>query len=124
MATTETTQSSYLTATEDWVPEVEITTKNATTGVLEPATGLTGVTFLVSLTRGGSAISGLGSISASERGTTGIYYAVVDLATLTTNLPAATYPDGTKVWLGLAKTGDIASRWWPKIIRRHRVGDG
>ena len=123
MSTVVTTASSYLYPTEDAEFEVTLEVKDATTGVVEPATGLSNVSFRIAATKGGSAIGSL-TFSASERGTTGIYYAVADTATLVSGLPEATYPDGSQVWLGLYKTGDVEGRWWPKRIRRHRIGDG
>ncbi len=121
--TTTTTDSAYLTLTEDQEFEVEITRKNATTGVQEAATGLTGLVYTIAATPGGSTIGSL-TFNASERGTTGVYYAIADTATLTSGLSSSTYPDGSIVYLLLTKSGDIASRSWKKIIRRQKVGDG
>ena len=123
MATTTTTASRYIWLTEDQEFEVELSRRNATTGDLEAASGLTGLAFTLATTPGGAAIGGM-SFSATERGSTGIYAAVADLATLQAGLDASTYPDGTAVYLVLTKSGDIASRSWRKIIRRQRVGDG
>ena len=122
-ATTETTASLYLWLTEDQELEAEITRRNATTGVLEAATGLTGLTFTISATAGGATIGSL-SFAAAERGTTGRYFAVADTATLVAGLSVASYPEGSAVYLVLSKSGDIASRSWRKLVRRQRVGDG
>jgi hypothetical protein len=123
MATTVTTSSSYLYLTEDAEFEVVMEVKAGATGTLGAASGLTSLSFRIAATKGGAAIGSL-TFTASERGTTGIYYAVADTATLVAQLPEATYPDGTQVWLGLYKTGDVEGRWWSKRIRRHRIGDG
>jgi len=123
MSSVVTTASSYLYPTEDAELEVTLEVKDGATGEMEPATGLSGCSFRIAATKGGSAIGSL-TFAASERGTTGIYYAVADTATLVSDLPEATYPDGVQVWLGFYKTGDVEGRWWPKRIRRHRVGDG
>lgn len=121
--TTVTTASTYLWLTEDQEAEFEFNRKNATTGVLEAASGLTGMTVHISATAGGSAIGAL-SFNLSERGTTGIYYAVMDTATLVAGLSTSSYPDGAAVYLVVSKSGDIASRSFRKIVKRQRVGDG
>jgi hypothetical protein len=118
---TETTM--YLWTTEDQELEVTAARKNVLTGQPEPATGLTGITLHLSENRGGGAIGTL-AWSAAERGTSGIYSAIADIATLALDLPEATYPDGTVVWLVLTKTGDVNARSWRKIVRRQREGDG
>jgi len=120
---TVTTASTYLWLTEDQEAEFEFNRKNATTGVLEAASGLTGMTVHIAATAGGSAIGSL-TFNLSERGNTGIYYAVLDTATLVAGLSTSSYPDGTAVYLVVSKSGDIASRSFRKIVKRQRVGDG
>jgi hypothetical protein len=122
-ATTETTNSVYLTTTEDQEFEAEFTRRNTATGELEPATGLTGLTYSIAATAGGAAIGAL-TFAAAERGVTGRYYAIGDTVTLVAGLSSASYPDGTTVYLVLTKPGDVESRSWRKIVRRQRVGDG
>jgi hypothetical protein len=80
----------YLIGNDD-EPEHAITRKNATTGLTEAATGLTGLTFHLAATVGGAAIHANLSKTATERGTTGIYYAVFEGTDLDTQLDNATY---------------------------------
>jgi hypothetical protein len=61
----------------DWEVEYVATRKNATTGVIEPATGLTGLIGKLSATDGGATIHATLSVSLTERGTTGIYFGVL-----------------------------------------------
>lgn len=75
----------YLDGNDD-EPEHTLTRKNATTGAVEPATGLSGLTFRLSLTRNGAAINATLSKTAAERGTLGIYYATFDGSDLTAQL--------------------------------------
>jgi hypothetical protein len=69
-------------------PEVTLTRRNATTGADEAATGLTGLTFRLSLTRNGATINAALTKTATERGTLGIYYATFEGSDLTTYLAA------------------------------------
>ena len=80
----------YLNNNDD-EPEKALTRKNATTGVTEAATGLTGLTFLLSATSTGTAIHASLSKSATERGALGIYFAVFEGTDLHTHLNSATY---------------------------------
>lgn len=123
MATISTESSAYLWLTEDQEFEVELSQRDTATGALEAATGLSGLTVHIAATAGGSVIGGL-TFNLSERGATGVYYAIMDTATLTGALSTSSYPDGTALYVVLAKSGDIASRSWRKIVRRQRVGDG
>lgn len=103
--------------------EVSILRKNTASGALEPATGLTGATFRVSATEQGAAIGTLTGIVASERSSTpGTYSAVVDLATLTAQLPAGTYPHDAELWLQLFIAGDVQVEAWRKRLRRTKFG--
>jgi hypothetical protein len=70
----------------DWEAEYTLTRKNATTGVFEPATGLSGLVVRISLTDGGVAIHTDLSIPIAERGATGIYFGVLDGDKLRTHL--------------------------------------
>lgn len=87
----------------DFEAEVKLTRKNATTGNTEAATGLTAVTFRFAATTIGAAIGSM-TASASERGTTGRYYAVFDTGSMVTDL--LTYL-GKAVYLIVSKSGDI-----------------
>lgn len=80
----------------DYEPEYTITKKNASTGAIEAATGLTGLTVRISATDGGAAIGAL-TENASERGTLGIYFAIFDGDALRTAL--ATSYVGVRVWV-------------------------
>lgn len=116
--------SPYLDMWKDWAPEVRIYEKDATTRQWKPSTGLT-ITFRVSLTEQGAAIGTLTGIATTEAlgedGLGGIYVGGVDLSALTSQLPDnATYPDGTKVYLQVVKTGDIQVEAIQKTIRRTR----
>ena len=64
----------YLGGNDD-EPEKTVTIKTPATGVLEPATGLLGLTFVLSATPTGSAIDASLDVDATERGSLGIYYA-------------------------------------------------
>lgn len=75
----------YLDGNDD-EPEATATRRNATTGASEAATGLLGLTFRLSATRGGSAIHANLSKSATERGTLGVYYATFEGVDLTAQL--------------------------------------
>lgn len=107
------TPSPYIDTWKDWEPAVRI--RNAKG---ELATGLTGITFSVSLTEQGAAIGTLTGITATEDGTTAEYVGAVDLSTLTSQLPALTYPHGTVVYLQVTKSGDIVVEPIRKKIRR------
>lgn len=72
----------------DWELEYRATRKNATTGVPEPATGLGGLTGRLSATDGGAAIHATMSVALTERGTTGIYFGVLQGDDLRTRLAA------------------------------------
>jgi len=96
----------------DFEAEVKITRKNATTGKEEAATGLSGVQFRISATETGGAIGSL-TANASERGTTGRYYAVFDTGALVTALITGSYL-GKHVYLIPSKSGDfdrLVSKW-------------
>lgn len=81
----------------DFEPEYAITRKNATTGVSEAATGLTGITARIAATDGGAAIHANLSKTASERSNkAGTYYAVIEGDDLRTCL--ASYAN-KKVWV-------------------------
>jgi hypothetical protein len=88
----------------DWELEYAATRKNASTGALEPATGLAGLTGRLSATDGGATIHATLSVSLSERGTTGIYFGVlqgddlrVQLAALVNTIVYEVFGDGVNV---------------------------
>jgi hypothetical protein len=78
----------YLDGNDD-EPEETVTRKNAATGAVEAATGLTGLTFKLSATRNGTVINAALSKSATERGTLGVYRATFEGSDLAAQL--ATY---------------------------------
>lgn len=80
----------------DYEAEYTLTRKNTDTGADEAATGLSSLTVRISATDGGAAIGAL-SVSASERGSLGIYYGIFDGDALRTAL-AASYI-GLRVWV-------------------------
>jgi hypothetical protein len=105
--------SPYLDMWKDWEPAVRV--RNAKGALVS---GLTGLTFRVSLTEQGAAIGTLTGIAATEDGTTAEYVGAVDLATLTSELPSNTYPHDTIIYLQLHKAGDIVVEPIKKRIRR------
>ena len=72
----------------DWEAEYRATRKNATTGTVEPATGLTGLVCRLSATDGGAAIHATMSVNLTERGTLGVYFGVLQGDALRTQLAA------------------------------------
>jgi hypothetical protein len=109
--------SPYIDMWKDWEPAVRV--RN---GKGQLVTGLTGLTFSVSLTEQGAAIGSLTGIAATEDGTTAEYVGAVDLGTLTSQLPSITYPHDTVVYLQLSKAGDIVVEPIRKRIRRTVYG--
>jgi len=89
----------------DWELEYAATRKNASTGAIEPATGLAGLTGRLSATDAGATIHASLSVSLSERGTTGIYFGVLQGDDLRAQLAASftnvviyeVFGDGTNV---------------------------
>jgi hypothetical protein len=121
--------SPYIDMWKDWEPDVLLLQRNAQTREWEPATGLVGITFRVSLTEQGAPIGTLHSIPAieaalaeSEFGLGARYVGVVDLSVLTSEMPAADplYADGEEVFLQVLKPGDIVVEAIRKVIRRTR----
>jgi len=84
--------------------EYELDQKNASTGLAEAATGLSGLTCHYAATKTGATIDASLSVSASERGSTGRYYGVHQGSDLTTYLAAYV---GKRVFRVLAKGTDI-----------------
>jgi hypothetical protein len=72
----------------DYEPEYRATRKNAATGAIEAATGLTGLSARLSATDGGAAIHATMSVNLTERGSTGIYFGVLQGDDLRTQLAA------------------------------------
>ena len=99
----------YLDGNDD-EPETTLTRKNASTGRSEPATGLTGLSFRLSATRGGGPISIDLSRAATERGVLGIYYATFEGSDLRAQLGTyvgkdvyQTFGDGANVNFTVAR---------------------
>ena len=84
--------------------EYELDQKNATTGLPEAATGLTGLSCYYSATKTGATIDASLSVAASERGTTGRYFGVHQGSDLTAHLTTFI---GRRVFRVLAKGTDI-----------------
>ena len=84
--------------------EYELDQKNATTGLAEAATGLSGITSHYALTKTGATIHASLSVSASELGTTGRYFGVHQGNDLTTHLAAY---EGRRIFRVLVKGTDI-----------------
>lgn len=101
---------------EDYEAECKVTRKNATTGVTEAATGLTGMTARISATTTGAAIGSL-TVSLTERGTTGIYAGILDTAALVSALAALL---NTTVYVVYSKAGDIDHDWSAILLRDQR----
>ena len=103
----------YLNNNDD-EPEAALTRKNTLTGVVEAATGLTGLAFKLSATPTGAAIHASLSKNATERTAPnlGTYFAVFEGVDLHTQLNSATYigrdvyqslSDGTNVHYVVAR---------------------
>ena len=69
--------------------EEALTRKASFTGALEPATGLLGLSFRLSATKGGAAIHSSLDKAAAERGVSGKYYAIFEGSDLTAQLGSA-----------------------------------
>jgi len=94
----------------DWEPEYRASRKNAGTGTIEPATGLTGLSARLSATDGGAAIHATMSVNLTERGTTGLYFGVIEGDNLRAQLVALVgqviyevYGDGTNVFTSIPR---------------------
>lgn len=107
----------------DWEYIWPGTRRNASTGVIEPAAGLTGLAARISATDGGATINAALTQSLVERASlAGEYFAVVDGDALRTHLGNVTYigrvvwevfGDGTNVLYSVARTVIEHRRpWW------------
>jgi hypothetical protein len=94
-----------LALSKDFEADFVITKRRAVDGVPIPATGLSGMSAYWTLTEGGASVLAIG---LTERGATGRYYGVFDTADLVSSLLTAV---GTKVYLTLAKSGDVVEHW-------------
>ena len=102
----------------DYEMEVALSRKNATTGLLEPATGLTGLTFWLSATDGGATIHATLSVSAAERaGAPGVYSAILQGTDLRTHL--ASYV-GARVWEVFGDGANIDTSIARKVVDPRR----
>lgn len=98
----------------DFEVDLYITRKNATTRIIEPATGLSSVTARFALSPAGAAI-GSCSVSLTEAATTARYVGVIDTATLISGLAA--YENQT-VYLVGSKSGDFDRVFAEYTVRR------
>jgi len=116
--------SPFLDMWKDYEPDVGLSRRNATTRSPEPATGLTNLTFRLSLEEQGDPIGALTGIAATEAGTTdhfARYVGAIDLATLTSEMPDSDeFANNVKVYLQLWKSGDIQVEAFQKRIRRRK----
>lgn len=111
---------SYLDMWKDAELSVYVTKHSATTGELTPATGLSGE-FRIAATEFGTAIGTLTGLTVTERASQpGEYAYTLDLAVMTSELPAATYPQGMPVFLQFYKANDVNVESFRKIIRRKK----
>lgn len=94
---------------QDFTPNVDIERQATTTGDYEAYSGITGVTMLLSATKGGSAIDATLSKAATERtAELGRVYATFDVADLQSYL-LPTYKNKT-IYLVLAKAGEMVGK--------------
>jgi len=116
--------SPYIDMWKDYEPDVGLRRRNEDTREDEPATGLTNVTFRLSLEEHGAAIGALTGIPATEADPVddyARYVGTIDLALLTSEMPDGdTYAHGTKVYLQVFKSGDIQVEAFEKRIRRRK----
>lgn len=72
----------------DWEFEYDVQRKATTTGNLEAAASLTGVSAFFSFTDGGSAVAGTTTTLSERSAKAGRYFGIIDKATLNTALAA------------------------------------
>lgn len=104
----------------DFVPDIDVEKKTSTTGDLGVYSGITGVTMLLSATRGSStAIDASLSQSAAERSATaGRIYATFDVAALQTHLLPLV---GQTVWLNVYKSGELQYEPFRCLVKGDRL---
>ena len=116
--------SPFLDMWKDYEPDVGLSRRNVTSREPEPATGLTNLTFRLSLEEQGDPIGTLTGITATEAGTTdhfARYVGAIDLATLTSQMPdGEEFAHGVEVFLQLWKSGDMQVEAFRKRIRRRK----
>jgi len=92
----------------DYLGYVKIQRRNATTGKIEKAVGLTGVEMFFSLTEGGAAIDTTVRWSLVELvSASGFYAGMLETAPMTTHLKPLGV--GAMVWKALVKPGDVTT---------------
>lgn len=105
---------------QDFTPNVDIERQATTTGDYEAYSGITGVTMLLSATKGGSAIDATLSKAASERSAeAGRVYATFDVADLQSYL-LPTYNRKT-IWLVLSKSGELVGKSLSCLVTENGV---
>jgi hypothetical protein len=107
---------------QDWTPNLDVERQAADTGAYEPYAGLSGVTMLLSATRGSATPihASLSKSSAERAGTPGRLYATFDVADLQTHvLPYR----GTCVWLNVFKSGELQYEPFRVYVQGDRLGD-
>lgn len=101
--------------TQDFTWDLDVDQKASTTGEYTPYTGITGVTFHISATRGGPAIDADVSGSASVRsGKAGRIYGTVDVAALQEHLLPLR---GRRVYLVIAKDDEIVGKSFECLVQ-------
>lgn len=124
MATGTLTDPLVIDCSRDWIPQIDVERPNSTTGELEAYSSITGVTLLISATRGSSTpIHANLSKAASERSATaGRIYATFDEADLRTHLLAAYR--GQHVWLNVYKSGELTYEPFRCVVAGDQLGIG
>ncbi len=119
MPATRVSPSPYIDTWKDVLLEVYLEQPNVDTGRMEPATGLTDVNLGLGQTEQGAAISGLSALATERANTPGQYFLVLDLADVTTNLPANTFPHASAVFFQIRKAGDISVESFAVVLQNN-----
>lgn len=99
--------------------EIKLTRKAATTGLTEPAAGVTGLSAYIAATPQGTAIHADLSVNLSERSAAaGTYYGLLDGDDLTTRLTDSINETVYLVVTNAAKDVELIA---PYVVRRDRV---
>ena len=112
--------SPYVDVWKDLTIEFYVETDDANGNPI-PAAGLTGLIGRLGQTEQGAAIGTLTGALTERPGRPGYYYRVVDLATLTSQLPANTYPHRSPIYTQLERPGDVEVEGFRKVLRRSKT---
>lgn len=103
----------FVSPTNDYLIEEDITRPNTSTGEDEAAAGLVNLEGRLSLTPGGSAIHATLAVSLTERaGTPGRYFGVLQGTDLAANLPAG----GTTVYVVITDATNVKLSVPKKVV--------